>query len=79
VQYHFQPIRREGYDTTQIILIILGHHGDSWFPFFPPVPVPGINGTAPVSTGTKSLVSDIPPVPGPHQALLLPEEVLRLI
>ena len=59
-----QPIRREGYDATQMILGILGHHGASRFPFSPPVPVPGINGIAPAFTGTKSLVPDIPTVPG---------------
>ena len=54
-------------DTTQMILGILGHHGASRFPFFSPVPVPGKNGTAPVFTGTKSLVPHIPPVPGPFR------------
>ena len=52
-----QPIRREGYDVSQMILGIFGHLGDSQFPFFPPVP--GINRIAPVSTRTKSLVPDI--------------------
>ena len=33
------PIRREEYDTTQMILGILGHHGASWFP----VSVPGFH------------------------------------
>ena len=55
-----------------MIIGILGHHGDSRFPFFPPVPVPGINRIAPVSTGTKSMVPDISPVPGPFRIYKIP-------